>query len=66
MAQYQFARAPSSVAAIPGYLRNQTASIGVQFNLPLYSGGALDNRVKETVALEDKARNDVEGAVRGV
>ena len=66
VAQYQFARAPSSVAAIPGYLRNQTASIGVQFNLPLYSGGALDNRVKETVALEDKARNDVEGAVRGV
>ncbi len=66
VAQYQFARAPSSVAVIPGYLRNQTASIGVQFNLPLYSGGALDNRVKETVALEDKARNDVEGAVRGV
>ncbi|MFN3612268.1 TolC family outer membrane protein [Tepidimonas sp.] len=71
VAQYQFARAPSSVATIPGYLRtgylrNQTASIGVQFNLPLYSGGALDNRVKETVALEDKARNDVEGAVRTV
>ncbi|WP_334153464.1 TolC family outer membrane protein [Tepidimonas sp.] len=66
VAQYQFARAPSSVATIPGYLRSQTASIGVQFNLPLYSGGALDNRVKETMALEDKARNDVEGAVRGV
>ncbi len=66
VAQYQFARAPSSVAAIPGYLRNQTASIGVQFNLPLYTGGALDNRIRETVALEDKARNDVEGALRGV
>lgn len=66
VAQYQWARAPSSVAAIPGYLRNQTASIGVQFNLPLYTGGALDNRVKETVALEDKARNDVEGALRAV
>ncbi|MDM7455961.1 MAG: TolC family outer membrane protein [Tepidimonas sp.] len=66
VAQYQFARAPSSVATIPGYLRNQTASIGVQFNLPLYTGGALDNRIKEAVALEDKARNDVEGAARGV
>ncbi|TSE30893.1 Outer membrane protein TolC [Tepidimonas thermarum] len=66
VAQYQFARAPSSVATVPGYVRNHTASIGVQFNLPLYTGGALDNRVKETVALEDKARNDVEGALRAV
>ncbi|MGQ9724554.1 MAG: TolC family outer membrane protein [Tepidimonas sp.] len=66
VAQYQFARAPSSVATLPGYLRNQTASVGVQFNLPLYSGGALENRVKETLALEEKARNDVESARRGV
>jgi outer membrane protein len=47
-------------------LRNHTASIGVQFNLPLYTGGALENRIRETVALEDKARNDVEGALRSV
>ena len=38
----------------------------MQFNLPLYTGGALDNRIKEAVALEDKARNDVEGALRAV
>jgi len=66
VAQYQWGRAPSTVSAIPGYLRNQTASIGVQFNLPLYTGGALDNRIKETVALEVKARNDMEGAQRSV
>jgi outer membrane protein len=64
--QYQLARAPSSSAAIPGYVRNNTATVGVQFNLPLYAGGAIQNRVKETLALEDKARTDLEGAKRGV
>ncbi len=64
--QYQLARAPSSSAAIPGYVRNNTGTVGVQFNLPLYAGGAIQNRVKETLALEDKARTDLEGAKRGV
>ncbi len=66
MGQYQIARAPSSSSAIPGYVRNNTATVGVQFNLPLYAGGAIQNRVKETLALEDKARTDLEGAKRGV
>lgn len=64
--QYQAARAPSTYAAIPGYLRNRTATIGLQFNLPLYAGHAVQNRVKETLALEDKARTDLEAARRSV
>jgi outer membrane protein len=64
--QYQVARAPSSSSQIPGYVRNNTATVGVQFNLPLYAGGAIQNRVKETLALEDKARTDLEAARRGV
>lgn len=43
-----------------------SASIGVKFNLPLYSGNALENRIKETLVLEDKARNDIEVARRAV
>ncbi|MCB1998316.1 MAG: TolC family outer membrane protein [Burkholderiaceae bacterium] len=43
-----------------------TATIGVQFNLPLYTGGATRNRISETLALEDKARNDLDAARRGV
>ena len=42
------------------------ASIGVNFNLPLFAGYALQNRVKETLALEDKARADLENASRSV
>jgi len=50
--------------SIPGFSR--TASIGLQFNLPLYTGGLTDSRVKETVLLEEKARNDLAAARRGV
>jgi outer membrane protein len=64
--QYQIARAPSTTSAIPGYVRNNTATVGLQLNLPLYAGGAIQNRVKETLALEDKARADLEAAKRGV
>ena len=42
------------------------ASVGVQFKMPLYSGGALQNRIKETLVLEDKSRNDLDAARRGV
>ena len=42
------------------------ASVGVQMNWPLYTGGASDNRISESVALEEKARNDLEAARRGV
>ncbi|WP_144327258.1 TolC family outer membrane protein [Tepidimonas charontis] len=65
VAQLQWGRSPSQQPPFP-YLRNTVASVGVQFNLPLYTGGALDNRIKETVALQDKARNDLEGAQRQV
>ena len=41
-------------------------SIGLAFNLPLFAGYATQNRIKETLALEDKARNDLEGARRAV
>jgi outer membrane protein len=43
-----------------------TGSLGVQLSWPLYTGGATQNRIKETLALEDKSRNDLEGARRGV
>jgi len=42
------------------------ASIGVQLSWPLYTGGATQNRIKETLALEEKSRNDLEAARRAV
>lgn len=39
-------------------------TIGVQWNIPIFSGFATDSRVKESIALEDKARNDLESTRR--
>ena len=46
--------------------RINVGTIGLSFNLPLFAGFAVQNRIKETLALEDKARNDLEGAKRSV
>ena len=45
---------------------NNGSAIAVTLNVPLFAGYAIQNRVKETVVLEDKARNDLEAARRGV
>lgn len=39
-------------------------SIGVQWNVPLFSGFAVTSKVRESIALEDKARNDLEATRR--
>ena len=64
--QYQVARGPSTTFPTAGNVRTNTASVGVQFNMPLFAGYAIQNRVKETLALEEKARTDLEAARRGV
>ncbi len=62
--QYALAKAPSNTTGLP--LRSNTATVGVQFNMPLFAGYAIQNRVKEALALEEKARTDAEGAKRAV
>ena len=39
-------------------------AIGVQWAIPIFSGFAVDSRVRETIALEDRTRNDLENARR--
>ena len=41
-------------------------SVTLSFNMPLFAGFATQNRIKETVALEDKARSDLDAAERNV
>ena len=40
--------------------------IGLQLNIPLYQGGAIDSRVREAIANQEKARQDLENARRTV
>ena len=64
--QYQVARGPNSSFPTVSNVRTNVASIGLQFNLPLYAGNAIENRVKEAIALADKARADRETAQRSI
>ncbi len=40
--------------------------VGVQLNIPLYQGGGISSRVREAVAGQEKARQDLEAARRQV
>ena len=44
----------------------QSATLGVQLTLPLYTGGSVQNRIKETLVLEERSRNDLDAARRSV
>jgi outer membrane protein len=56
----------NGVATALSDYRSNVAAINLSFNLPLFAGFATQNRIKETLALEDKARADLEAARRGV
>jgi outer membrane protein len=40
--------------------RSNSNSIGIQYSIPIFSGFAVTSKVRESIALEDKARNDLE------
>ncbi len=64
-AGYSVGRYPRGNVTVPNVSsRNNNASIGVALNMPLFAGFAVQNRVRETLALEDKARADLEAARR--
>lgn len=54
-----------SISNQTGWPANSTnASIGVQLNMPLFTGYAVQNRIKETLSLQEKAEKDLEGYTR--
>ncbi|QXZ10939.1 TolC family outer membrane protein [Comamonas sp. Y33R10-2] len=52
--------------SLPAGTRTNAAQIGVVMNMPLFAGFAVQNRIKETLALEDKARAQLDDARRNV
>ena len=46
--------------------RTNSTSVGLQFALPLFAGFATQNRIKETLLLQDKAQSDLNNALRTV
>jgi outer membrane protein len=44
----------------------KSGTVGVVFNMPLFAGFAVENRIRETLALEDKAKSDLDATRRAV
>lgn len=65
-ASYGKQRNPQGSATSPLDTRSTSSTVGLAFNLPLFAGFATQNRIRETLSLEDKARSDLEGAKRTV
>jgi len=66
-ASYSVTHNPNGTATLPNVnTRTNNATVGLAMNLPLFAGFAVQNRVKETLALEQKAEADLETARRNV
>ena len=55
---------PTTTAAPVSGLSTNATQVGVQLNVPLFSGFAVNSRVREAISLEDRARNELENARR--
>jgi outer membrane protein len=63
-ASYGIARAPNNVTGVQ--TRSNNTTVGLSFNLPLFAGFATQNRIRETLSLEDRAQSDLDNAQRTV
>ncbi|HEY0883780.1 MAG TPA: TolC family outer membrane protein [Ramlibacter sp.] len=65
-ASYGVNRNPGGSASVQTSTRSNTASLGLSFNLPLFAGFATQNRIRETLSLEERAQADLEASRRAV
>ncbi len=65
-ASYGAQRNPNGSTTSGQNTRSNASTVGLSFNLPIFAGFATQNRIRETLSLEDKARTDLEGAKRNV
>jgi len=63
---YSVVNNPQGVIDSAMRTRIHAAQVGVQLTMPLFAGFAIENRVKETIALEDQARAQLADARRSV
>ena len=65
-ASYGNTRYPGGNASSGFYTRTTSGTLGLALNIPLFAGFAVENRVKETLSLEQKAKADLDSAERTV
>jgi outer membrane protein len=65
-ASYNVSRNPSGNTTFGTSSRSNIGTVGVSFNLPLFAGFATQNRIRETLSLEEKAQADLEATRRAI
>ena len=65
VASYQEAAQGAGVQGGPGF-DSTTRFVGVQIALPLFQGGFVNSKIREAIANQDKARQDLENTKRTV
>jgi outer membrane protein len=65
-ASYNITRNPNGTTSVPVSTRANTGGVGLSFNMPLFAGFAIQNHVRETLSLEEKAQADLENTRRTV
>jgi outer membrane protein len=65
-ASYNVTRNPNGTPSIPASTRSNTGAVGLSLNVPLFAGFATQNRIRETLSLEEKAQADLENSRRSV
>ncbi len=63
---YNVTNNPQGTSTSTGKSRIGAASVGVVFSLPLFAGFATENRIKETLALEEQSKQVLESTRRSV
>lgn len=58
------ANSTRQTASGPGGGITKNNGIGITWNVPIFNGFAVTSKVRESIALEDKARNDLEASRR--
>ena len=65
-ASYNVTNNPSNTALNSISSRANTSTVGLLLNVPLFAGFSVQNRIRETLSLRDKALSDLEGTRRTV
>ncbi len=65
-AAYNVNRYPNGTTSLPESSRNNTTVVGLSLNIPLFAGYSIQNRIRETLSLEDKAQSDLDATRRAV
>jgi outer membrane protein len=65
-ASYSVSRNPTGTNLVGTSTRNTNGTVGLAFNWPLFAGFSIQNRIRETLSLEEKAQADLETNRRGV